>query len=179
MVYLNLKTNKIHHDLDIEGRGPYLKDYIEVDDMIAPVIKLLNEKGYTTTFSCSGHYEWTLYNGGCSYEDLNNIPSHINILYKKKVFPDSNGNHLYSIIYESDDNRSLYIAFKYGIGLWLHNQELPEGFIWDDINEDCELDCKFCIRYHYKEKDFIPFIKEQVEVIEKLYNWAKELPDRK
>ena len=30
---------------------------IEVDDMIAPAVKILNEKGYFTTGSCSGHME--------------------------------------------------------------------------------------------------------------------------
>ena len=178
MVYLNLKTNKIHHDLDIEGFDDYLKDYIAVDDMIAPVIQLLNEKGYTTTFSCSGHYEWTLYNGYANGKDFDDVPEFINVL-SRFAFRRTRKETIYDMLYESDDNRSLYIIFKYGIGLCLHNLELPEGFIWDDINEECELDCKLCIRYYYKEKEFIPFIKEQVEVIEKLYNWVVELPVRK
>lgn len=31
------------------------KDYFECDDLIAPAISLLNKKGYTTEFCCSGH----------------------------------------------------------------------------------------------------------------------------
>ena len=28
---------------------------VEIDDMILPLIKILNEKGYMTTYTCSGH----------------------------------------------------------------------------------------------------------------------------
>lgn len=31
--------------------------YIEVDDLIAPTIQMLNNKGYVTTACCSGHNE--------------------------------------------------------------------------------------------------------------------------
>lgn len=30
-------------------------DVVEIDDLLLPVIKLLNQKGYITTFCCSGH----------------------------------------------------------------------------------------------------------------------------
>ena len=36
-------------------------DLIECDDFIAPIISILNKKGYKTVWSCSGHMNETLY----------------------------------------------------------------------------------------------------------------------
>ena len=35
-----------------------LDNSFECDAIIAPIIALLNIKGYTTTFCCEGHWEW-------------------------------------------------------------------------------------------------------------------------
>lgn len=39
-----------HNDQNIVPKG-----YTAIDELIAPVIQVLNQKGYTTKFCCSGH----------------------------------------------------------------------------------------------------------------------------
>lgn len=50
---------------------------VEIDDMILPIIKILNEKGYITEYCCSGH----------SYEDNTNTYIAFNIETIPKVLP--------------------------------------------------------------------------------------------
>jgi hypothetical protein len=72
MGYFCLKCGDIYHDIIRKTVVTYDKDgsteewihcpkincigqVIEVDDMFLPIIKLLNEKGYFTSYCCSGH----------------------------------------------------------------------------------------------------------------------------
>lgn len=50
---------------------------VEIDDMIMPIIKVLNQKGYKTKFCCSGHYYENNTNTYISFDELT-IP---------KIFP--------------------------------------------------------------------------------------------
>jgi len=51
MNYINFKTGKIkHHKPEIPG-------YIEIDDLMCPIIFELNRKGYITKYCCQGHIE--------------------------------------------------------------------------------------------------------------------------
>ena len=47
---------------------------IEVDELLLPTIKILNEKGYSTKFCCSGHYESQHPNGYIAFEDWVELP---------------------------------------------------------------------------------------------------------
>ena len=52
MAYIDRKTYKAHAEItvpEVERRS------FECDDLIAPLISLLNQKGYKTRFCCSGH----------------------------------------------------------------------------------------------------------------------------
>lgn len=49
---MNLKTFEIWADSNIDG---FENEHFEVDELIAPVIRELTLKGYTTKFCCSGH----------------------------------------------------------------------------------------------------------------------------
>lgn len=51
MAVMHEKTFKLfHNDQCLEPEG-----YVEIDEMIAPIIQVLNQKGYTTVFCCAGH----------------------------------------------------------------------------------------------------------------------------
>lgn len=52
MPYIDTKHYDIYYDIqDIRIESPLF----EVDEFIAPIISILNRKGYTTEFCCSGH----------------------------------------------------------------------------------------------------------------------------
>lgn len=78
MAYMNLNTFELLHEVDFcdgvskssremtvgddENHIPTITNecqgtWVELDDLIAPVISELNKKGYKTLFSCSGHAE--------------------------------------------------------------------------------------------------------------------------
>lgn len=52
MAYYDLKTNEIWAESNIDG---FHDEHIEIDEVIAPLIRELNIKGYKTKFCCSGH----------------------------------------------------------------------------------------------------------------------------
>ena len=51
MGYINFKTGKIKH------YEPEIPGYIEVDDLMCPIVFELNRKGYITKYCCQGHIE--------------------------------------------------------------------------------------------------------------------------
>ena len=57
MTYYDLKTNEIWADSNIAG---FHDEHIEIDEVIAPLIRELNIKGYKTKFCCSGHPFYSL-----------------------------------------------------------------------------------------------------------------------
>lgn len=52
MAYYDLKTNEIWAESNIDR---FHDEHIEIDEVIAPLIRELNIKGYKTKFCCSGH----------------------------------------------------------------------------------------------------------------------------
>lgn len=46
-MYMDLESYKLRHD--------YASNHVELDDLIAPTIQLLNQKNYITSACCSGH----------------------------------------------------------------------------------------------------------------------------
>ena len=52
MALINLETYGICNFLATDDKPD---SFIEVDELIAPVISILNKKGYKTVYSCSGH----------------------------------------------------------------------------------------------------------------------------
>ena len=47
----------------------------EVDELMLPTIKILNEKGYTTKFCCSGHYYHSPSSGYLWFEEWVELPN--------------------------------------------------------------------------------------------------------
>lgn len=62
--YMNIKDYSILRHCGIIDENP--NEWVEIDELIAESVKLLNIKGYTTTFSCQGHlYRGDSYYGVC------------------------------------------------------------------------------------------------------------------
>ena len=157
MAYYNLKTNEIWADSNIDG---FLDDCVEIDEVIVPLIRELNMRGYRTKFCCSGH-------PFCSCNEL-----YTDIADAKTVFSDA-------ISVEKTDEAELpyrvitapreddfYIAFesrqKENIQL-----PLPDGFVWDDDDT---------IRYIYINNEFYAFLDERREAAQALHKWVLQLP---
>ena len=90
-------------------------DYFEIDDLIALPIQILNRKGYTTEFCCSGHP--------------------FDILYDKTDFEDDIAFQIFSKV-----KFNSYILFKEGIYLPLNP---PTGFVCEKIETKLKIERKF------------------------------------
>lgn len=57
--YIEYIQKRYNARMTLEGKTPKAERYQldDIDEMIFPTIKLLNEKGYFTRGSCSGHFE--------------------------------------------------------------------------------------------------------------------------
>jgi len=137
-------------------------DYFEVDDLIALTISILNKKGYTTTFCCSGHPFINLSEAFADNSDaLNGIPGMQEILentnpeFKHKYV----GKFTMSDVY-------CYIAFAEPV----HFDALPDGFVLDKDDK--------CLTKDFSQKPGKwACINEIVENMKQLYLWATALPD--
>jgi hypothetical protein len=73
-------------------------------------------------------------------------------------------------INEKPKNLRSYINFEEGISL----PSIPHGFVW--IKSTC-IAYDYNIPYKYNVNARFEILREQLEVMEKLYNWALKLPD--
>ncbi len=123
-------------------------DYFEVDELIAKPIQILNRKGYITDFCCSGHPFAFVTEGS-----MEGDPEH----------------KINEMRFESS-NRA-YISFKAGICL----PTLPPGFFIDDSTHKKQN--KVVIYKIYNNNKVYVFIRDILETMEQLYEWAFNLPD--
>ena len=145
MAVMHCKTFEIYHNDQLIVP----EDYIDVDELIAPTIQILNQKGYTTRFCCSGHPltgHWLWRDAGAEEG------------YRKAGAP------LMS-----------YIAFEEGITL----PSLPPGFVERPryggnprlvIEKDHPITSA-------AENQFFAKAQRILETMKELYEWALELPD--
>ena len=47
---------------------------IEIDELMIPIIQILNQKGYITKYCCSGHYDYIHPNSYIMFEDWVELP---------------------------------------------------------------------------------------------------------
>lgn len=130
--YLCLECGEIYNSEQL-NLSPFLEDIlcpksscygylVEIDELLIPTIKLLNDKGYTTNYCCSGHYSdnntrcYILFAEGI---DIPNIPKR----FKKVKFGDcisleslySSKRQSYRDFYEICDNAKTLL--KWAISL--------------------------------------------------------------
>ena len=157
MAYYDLKTNEIWADSNIAG---FHDEHIEIDEVIAPLIRELNIKGYKTKFCCSGHPFYSLceamvdseetakaFVGLVGTERTENPRVPVRALY---VMPDND----FYITFEENEHKAIVLA-------------LPDGFEWDDERT---------IRYTYNNFEFYAFLAERAKAAKALHDWATQLP---
>lgn len=66
MPYIDSKKFDIYQDIDDKRIKASL---FNVDEFIAPIISILNKKGYKTEYCCSGHYDESIYDWGSTKHD--------------------------------------------------------------------------------------------------------------
>lgn len=157
MAYMDLKTFDIWAESNIDG---FHDNQIEIDEVIAPIIRELNIKGYKTKFSCSGHPFESINE---AFTDSEESAECLVGLIKTECsnYPTMPIRALYLM----PDN-DFYISFD-GISQNDFPLSLPYGFYWDD---------ETTIRYRYKKSEVYELLEERLKASKLLYQWAVSLP---
>lgn len=157
MAYMDLKTFDIWAESNIDG---FHEGQAEIDEVIAPIIRELNIKGYRTKFCCSGHPFESLNEAYTNSEDTAKCFVGL-IKTEQSNHPTMPIRALYLIA----DN-DFYISFD-GVSQKDFSLPLPDGFCWDDDT---------VIRYEYEKSDVYELLEERLKVSKALYQWALNLP---
>lgn len=174
MAFINLKTFDV-----LEKEGPeeaFREGYFECDEEIAGVVLLLNQKGYRTLFSCSGH----LYDEiSDTLEEENTALSEeaLRELYPGILAIRTAGDGVRTLILRQNLSLKSYIVFAPEILLpsvpeeWrLDGRVLSHNYYWDSTFAEI-LDLA-----DLKSKPFV-FYRRRAELLSVLYDWAESLPD--
>lgn len=158
MAIINGNTFNIYSDSE---EPKTLKNSFECDDLIAPIIRTLNLKGYTTTFCCAGH-PYIEENKARVYSDT--CPSN-NIIEGTYYIRKSTNTNSYIVHFADYLSLRSYISFK-------------EGCIPETIPESWE----YCSEINCISKEYLAdysnpftFFREQLECMEELQKWADSL----
>ena len=134
----------LHNDYRILPDG-----YVEIDELMAPIIQVLNQKGYTTKYCCSGHpmdecLAWIKTEQGSEYQEM-------------------------MILMASS------IVFEEGITLPV----LPSGFeVVDNPASILEIRKSYYIDNAF-DNQFYERARSILETMKQLHEWALDLPDFK
>lgn len=149
MVYIDKKDFNIYQSVsDVRIQAPLF----EVDEFIAPIISLLNKKGYVTKYCCSGHMVKVCHGDSTTIKILNDN-------YKVSF---------------SEPNNSCYITFG-DRNQFKDVKEFPNKseIEYSDYNEEQRL----ILSIKYKETDSIKErFTEIFSTMLELYEWAESLP---
>lgn len=159
MVFMDLKTYELWAKSNIDG---FHNEQIELDEVIAPIIRELNLKGYRTTFCCSGHPFTSLNEAFTTSEET---AKGLGGLVKTEK-TDNEELPIRALYIAPDDY--FYISFD-GISRQEFPVPLPDGFWWDEENT---------IRYEYTKHGVYELLEERLTVCKALYQWAASLPHR-
>lgn len=180
MAYIHKETYEILHSVDDEEK----KDYFECDEGIAPIISLLNKKGYKTANSCEGHIFDVKDVSRCMFhnkEDEENIEDKIYgyVSHTKK----EDG---WCEIVTQYSHMETYISFLPYVRFGKYLDTFPYEkanlynnaiyiFYMEDFTEGMD---KKAARAYEIEKLREPYelFKYKFEVLSSIYEWVKSLP---
>lgn len=171
MAYLNLKTFELYNGSNIKD---YLDEFIEIDELLAPIIVVLNQKGYHTDFSCSGHpfsdicegtFGESFFGKNCTLSDEEKLKKVAGVIYGTVYCEKTDDPQFpYRVVFENDAHK-LYISFS---DAKISFDELPDGFEFKGGCLSCE----------YDAPDYYSLLQMRLDICKKLYDWANELPNR-
>ena len=152
---------------------------IEIDDRMVPIIRELNNKGYKTTYCCSGHEDIIKVNYVPYYLSLNERLATDNCITLGK-YED------YKIVTTFVDDIDIYVSFAEDYEF----DYIPEGFVANKTIKHNGNECKKAVFINkrfsiYKDKANMILESEEnlARVIDesnqKLLEWARSLPSRK
>ena len=156
MAYMDLKTFEIWAESNIGG---FHDEQIEIDEVIAPIIRELNLKGYKTKFCCSGHPYISLNEAFTNSEETAK-----GLVGLVRTEPTNKADLPIRALYIAPDD-FFYISFDEMSSHEFH-VPLPDGFWWEEDN---------IIRYEYSTDSVYELLEERLNACKVLYQWAKEL----
>lgn len=180
-MYMDSKTFKLYNYLE-EAKDP--ERLVEIDEMIAPTISLLNKKGYPTYASCSGHLS-------VSYENKDNIFN-----YTQGTYIAFRCNMLKEFTYfkniSPDFHEAFSIEYEYNSGREVIDYSKKEGSYDYELQEATETSI---IRISDKERNLLKVLyayannntdesviychfRNLVLYNKILYMWAQSLPNK-
>ena len=158
MAYMNLETynifNFISNNVDKDK-------FVEIDELIAPIISLLNKKGYKTKFCCSGHpfVDYILDESGTG-ENWN------------AEWNENRAEH-----FQIDPYLNSYIMFEPGIII----HSCPDNSELEMEMKHNEKDLTFSINHYYdleyRTVTYIEMYKLIVDTMNEWMEWAESLPE--
>lgn len=153
----------------------------ECDELIAPVIILLNKKGYQTEHCCSGHLYGDMDEVIYCHEDKEEADIF-------KIFPSTShyykvGNNCFRLIVDNMISSDCYISFNKSVKEF---ETLPDGFRQEKTEkgevyisaEIIRLDSSDEYR-KLQENNPYSFFEKRTKLMKSLYEWVQKLPDKK
>lgn len=139
----------------------------EVDEDIAQTISILNKKGYSTKYCCSGHAK------NPRLYELYNVKNSDDFEFKDLGYIVNQEKSNYDIIMPSIYT-SVYIMFDSNYNF----DSLPEDFnkVDNDNIDDYVISKEICYYKDGKRKDCNVIDKEIKDANDRLFEWAKNLP---
>ena len=185
MALIDKDTFEIFSDVN----SPEVENTFECDDFIAPTIRVLNLKGYKTRFCCSGHpfpykTEFVSYHSdsevdiykcfsGIYYvkeielEELKDTLHYDAVTELIECEPKPTDKKLYFVKLKQFTSTEAYISFEKGMA----PDTLPEGWKFDE-------DLPERISIEISPTTEMDFFFNQLKIMEKLLQWATDLPVR-
>lgn len=155
-----IKDRSITCSMDLPGNIEitYPMDNFECDDLLAPTIALLLQKGYTTKYCCQGHItpdhvndHFTCYNTDIPVVENFSVDKNITVVNEPYIMFDEN-------IKRKDITD---LPFRW----YIDKKNKENVVIRQKISDD--------IKDHYM---FFPFQMEIINGAEEIYKWACSLP---